>query len=60
MKVKVTLSGTYEIAEDTMEEFYGTTDPVEAMEIDKANFEDDPGHILMVSDDTSVTVEQVD
>lgn len=55
-RVKVTLTGYYDVDMDKAEEYYGTTDPDEMLKIDTDNFMKYPSEI---SDyfDSSPTVE---
>lgn len=46
MKFKVTVKVTYEIPDDKLEDYYGTTNPQEAAKIDKINFDNDLGNLL--------------
>lgn len=45
VEFKVTLTYTYRKSQGDLERFYGTTDLVEAAEIDRKNFQDEPEFI---------------
>jgi hypothetical protein len=50
----------YELDDKTLRDNYGTVNGNEVAEIDKQNFEDDPGLFIgMAESDINITVEQI-
>lgn len=62
MKFKATIEMYYEFPDSKIKEYYGTTDPQKAAEVDKSNFDNDLGNLLEVlqSNEYTVKVEPVE
>ena len=61
MKFKTTLEIVYEIPDDKLEEYYNTTIPEEAAEIDRSKFDNDLGALIEMvqSNEFTLTIEPV-
>jgi len=46
MKFRTTVVFEYHIPDDKVEDYYGTTDPVEAAKVDQTSFDNDVGNLI--------------
>lgn len=56
---RVAITGEYRLTTEQLSDFYGTSDPQEAAQIDLVSFLDDVGAALEAMDDSDITVQVV-